>query len=356
MPGWPRPGRRPVGAAVGAHVQAEHVEVRAPGHPAVDPRRREAVAAPVDEPADRDRLVLLPGPAAARGEHVAAALGVAVVVDALARVPVVHRLVVVPLRDRRHLGVERADVPVEQRVAVPAAELRQGLGDLRDLLGDDVVPHLAGVLVLRGRDLDVGVDRVAAVDEEVRPGLEHGAVRRQAVELLVDPPALAAGVAGPHERRGRRVDRGRGERDPLGDARGAVGGGERDVGVVLPSRAPARRAPPAPCGRCARRPRGRARVAQPPPVAGQPHRHPAVAGGAAPEHRRVGGHLTRPGARRSARRAAGAARATPGPRRRPRGPACHRSRHRRAGRSVSRAESSRSCRLSAASDRLPTRT
>ena len=101
--------------------------------------------------------------------------------------------------DRGHLGGHRTDVGVEAGVAVPAAELGQSLGDLADLLGHEVVPHLTVGLGDGLGDRVVGVDGVAGVQEEVRVGLVHRAEPDQPAEIGVDPPALAAAVAGPHE-------------------------------------------------------------------------------------------------------------------------------------------------------------
>ena len=77
---------------------------------------------------------------------------------------------VVPLHDRRHLGVERADVPVLQDVALPAAELVQRLGDLLDAVADQVAPDVTALLLDPRGDLEIGVDGVAAVHEEVGLG------------------------------------------------------------------------------------------------------------------------------------------------------------------------------------------
>ena len=70
---------------------------------------------------------------------------VARVVVHLARVPVVQHLVVVPLHDPRHLGVEARGVLVEQVVEVVAAELVEGLRHLRLRRRDEVAPHRAVV-------------------------------------------------------------------------------------------------------------------------------------------------------------------------------------------------------------------
>ena len=98
-------------------------------------------------------------------------------------VPVVAHLVIVPEHDLGHLGVESPHVLVEQVVFVVAAELVQRLGDFRFGLGDDVLPHRAVVQFdLRGHVL-VGVDGVAAVDEDIRFGAAHRVVELEAAPL-----------------------------------------------------------------------------------------------------------------------------------------------------------------------------
>ena len=126
--------------------------------------------------------------------------GVAVVgVECLPRVPVVDRLVVVPLGDHRHFGVEPAHVLVHEVVAEVASELGEGLGHLGLFGNDDVVPG-AAVRQLPGlRNGVVRVDRVAAVDEEVGLVAAHRLVAAHPAELEVDAPTLSRGVAGPRE-------------------------------------------------------------------------------------------------------------------------------------------------------------
>ena len=114
--------------------------------------------------------------------------------------PVVGHLVVVPLDVLRDLGVESPDVLVHQVVAVVAAILLERLRDLRLGLGHEVLPRAAPGEVDLGLEGAVGVDHVAAVDEEVRLEAAHHLVEPHATPRGVDPPALTGGVPGPHER------------------------------------------------------------------------------------------------------------------------------------------------------------
>jgi len=70
------------------------------------------------------------------------------------------------LRQHRDVGVEAPEVVVEEVVAMDAAVIRQRLGDLRLGFGDDVLPDLAVGQLLLGLERSVGIDRVAATDEE----------------------------------------------------------------------------------------------------------------------------------------------------------------------------------------------
>ncbi len=103
-----------------------------------------------------------------------------------ARRPVVGHLVVVPLPDLRHLGVERTQVLIQQVVAVVATELVQGLGNLALLFGDQIAPEAAILGRHFGGDRPVGVDHVAAVQKEIRVALAHGFVDAQTTEVRVD--------------------------------------------------------------------------------------------------------------------------------------------------------------------------
>lgn len=183
--------------------------------------------------------VLAERPQGARGEDVRVLLRVAGVVQDLARVPVVVHLVVVPLDDRRHLRVEAAQVLVEEVVAERAAELGQRLGDLGLLLGRDVPPHAAVRQRDAGQDRAVGVDVVAAAQEEVGVQGAHVLVHAIAAELRVDAPALARDVARPQEAHPvAAADGGGAERagDGFARAAGVVGVGEHHAVVDLLAR------------------------------------------------------------------------------------------------------------------------
>ena len=177
-----------------------------------------------------DRRHLVKGGARARGERQDRLLRVAIVVgEILRRRPVVDHLVIVPLEERRHFGVERAHVLVEKVVLPAAAVLVEALGDLLDALGDEVVPGAAvGELDPRG-DRPVRVDRVAAVDEEVGRVRAHRLVGAHAAPLDVDAPALPGRVARPGETHRASPERGGAEvaddrlrhRSRVGEAREA---------------------------------------------------------------------------------------------------------------------------------------
>ncbi|MEU4670855.1 hypothetical protein AB0F91_23450 [Amycolatopsis sp. NPDC023774] len=115
------------------------------------------------------------GPVRLRGQHVEALLGVfGTVVEDFPEVPVVEDLVVVPLDVDGTCAAKPKEALVDAVVGAPAPELVDGLGDLRLLRRDDVVP---GAAVAGRRDgvgeRAVGVNRVAAVqamvDEMVMP-------------------------------------------------------------------------------------------------------------------------------------------------------------------------------------------
>jgi hypothetical protein len=163
----------------------------------------------------RDRQPLEERLVRARREHVGALLGVAVVGQDLARVPVVVGLVVVPLVDLRHARGEGTQVVVEQVVGERAAEVVERLGDLRLRGRDDVAPGPAAWQRDRLGQRAVGVDGVAAAEEEIRLQLGHRLEDPVAADVGVDPPALAREVAAPGERHvaalawrgGERADR-----------------------------------------------------------------------------------------------------------------------------------------------------
>ena len=111
--------------------------------------------------------------------------------------PVIHHLVVVPLHEDRHLGVEGAHVVVEEIILVRRAEFVERLGDLCLLGNRDVLPDLAvGELHLGGDDA-VGIDGVAGMQQEIRPVLLHGGESDHAAIVGIDAPALARDIAAP---------------------------------------------------------------------------------------------------------------------------------------------------------------
>ena len=129
---------------------------------------------------------------------------------------------IIPLRVDRHLGGEALHVVVEEVVGELAAVLVERLGHLGLLGRDDVAPDPA----VRERHArlhrSVGVDAVAAVDEEVGPAVGHGLEDRHAADVGVDAPALARDVTGPHEPHVVAAERSGGEAARDGFAAGAA--------------------------------------------------------------------------------------------------------------------------------------
>ena len=125
----------------------------------------------------------------------------------LARPPVVGHLVIIPLREDRHFGIESSHVLVEQVVLVVAAELGERLRGLGLFLEHDVFPYLAVRHFLLGKDRTIGVNGVAVVEEKIGAGAEHGRIRAHAAARFVDAPALTGGIARPHERDRAQVAR-----------------------------------------------------------------------------------------------------------------------------------------------------
>ena len=107
---------------------------------------------------------------------------------------------IVPLREHRHLRIEGAQILVEQVIFVVAAKLRQALRDVGFVFRDDIPPGISIRQFQLGLDRTIRIDVVAAVDEEIRPVLEHGPVGPHAAARGIDAPALARGIAGPGER------------------------------------------------------------------------------------------------------------------------------------------------------------
>jgi hypothetical protein len=145
-----------------------------------------------------DRRPLDHRPAGAGGQHRGAALAaVAIIVEDLAGPPVVVGLVVVPLREDRHLGGERADVIVLEVVGEARAEIVERFDDARDALVAEVAPDPAVGELLLGDDRVIGVDHVAGVEEHRGGRLAQRAVAEHAAPLGVAAKALAGGVAAP---------------------------------------------------------------------------------------------------------------------------------------------------------------
>ena len=82
---------------------------------------------------------------------------------------------------------------------MPAAELVERLRHLRHLRRDDVVPDGAPFGRHRFGDRPVGIDGVAAVDEEQRRALAHRFVDLHPAEGRVDAPPLTGRIATPQE-------------------------------------------------------------------------------------------------------------------------------------------------------------
>src|SRR6266478_9068801 len=90
------------------------------------------------------------------------------------RRPVVGDFVIVPLHEDRYLGIEGADIVVEEIVLMRRAEFVERLGDLSLFRNSDVLPDLAiGKLDLGGNGA-IGIDAVAGMQQEVRLVLAHG--------------------------------------------------------------------------------------------------------------------------------------------------------------------------------------
>jgi hypothetical protein len=119
-------------------------------------------------------------------------------VDRHSRAPVVGDLVIVPLRQHRNLGIERAQVAIEQIVFVVAAKIRERPGDPRLFLGDEVSPDPAVGKLALGGERAIGVDVVTRMDEKVGPRSRHGRIGARPAAGLVDPPP--GSVARPDER------------------------------------------------------------------------------------------------------------------------------------------------------------
>src|SRR5258708_15561099 len=98
------------------------------------------------------------------------------------------------------MGVEGAQIIVEQIVFIIAAKLREAVRDDGFLFGDDIARDLAIWQSQFTGDGTVGVDVIAGMNEEIRTVFEHGAVAAHAAAAGIDTPALACGIARPDKR------------------------------------------------------------------------------------------------------------------------------------------------------------
>ena len=144
--------------------------------------------------------------AGSRDQPRGAVLGIAGLVGGADRRPVVGHLVIVPLREQGHGGMEGAKAFVEPVVFVVAAELREAVGDDGFLLGDGVSPDPAIGQLQFTFHWTIGIDVIAGMDEKVGTVVEHGAVGAHAAAALIDAPALSRRIARPGER--HRASRG----------------------------------------------------------------------------------------------------------------------------------------------------
>ena len=102
---------------------------------------------------------------------------------------------------------------VQHVVAVVATELAQGLGHLRFFLGDLIFPEGSIRKSHLGCQQIIGIDRVSAVDEELRILGQHRLVRAHTTTPLIDAVALTAGVSRPDKMHFRTRAHGRTGRD-----------------------------------------------------------------------------------------------------------------------------------------------
>ncbi|HEV8317427.1 MAG TPA: hypothetical protein VGQ10_08455 [Vicinamibacterales bacterium] len=106
---------------------------------------------------------------------------------------------VVPEDDLSDLGVEAAHVLVEEVVLVVAPELVERFGGLCFRRRHHVAPGATAVERHLGLEGLVGVDRVAAVNEDVGLCASHHVVEAQPAPVGIDSPALSNRVGGPRE-------------------------------------------------------------------------------------------------------------------------------------------------------------
>ena len=182
------PGR----IAIAAHVDQKHIEQRPVSDPAIDPAGLPGNLA--------DRHEFMKRAARALNQPRFAVLGVTGLVGGADRRPVIGHLMIVPLRQHRHLCVEGAQILVEQIVFVVAAKLREAVGDGGFLFGDDIAPDFPVRQLQFGRNRTIGIDVIAAMNEEIRTVLQHGPVGAHAAAGGIDAPALPRGIARPDKR------------------------------------------------------------------------------------------------------------------------------------------------------------
>src|SRR5437879_134405 len=96
--------------------------------------------------------------------------------------------------------MEGTKVLVEQIVFVVAAELLEAVRDDGLFLSHHIAPDLAVRELQLALDRAIRIDVVAAMDEEVRTVLQHGAIGAIAPALGIDAPALPRRIAGPEQR------------------------------------------------------------------------------------------------------------------------------------------------------------
>jgi hypothetical protein len=113
--------------------------------------------------------------------------------------PVIRHLMVIPLKELHHFGIEGADVFIHQVIEVVTPEFRERLGHLRFLRSRDVLPDRAIVQFDLCCDRIVRVDVIAVVDEKVRMQPTHLLVNLHAAPFRIDPPSLPGGVSPPNE-------------------------------------------------------------------------------------------------------------------------------------------------------------
>src|SRR5213076_2831848 len=108
-----------------------------------------------------------------------------------------------------------------------AAKFVEPFGHLGFLFSDEILPHFAVRQLLLGGNWAVGIDAVAAMNEEIGPAPAHGRIAAHAAARLVDAPALARSIARPHEGDRAPIARRRAEMPDLRRAH------ERRRGMVL---------------------------------------------------------------------------------------------------------------------------